>query len=64
MNEKQPPWQPKMDEDQLLNPFAPATQNSQPDGSVELSDLDEGENSGSEEAPAEAKPGEVPPANP
>jgi hypothetical protein len=63
MNEKRPPWQPKMDEDQLLNPFAPATQNSQPEEDVELPDLDEAESAESEEAPANAKPGEAPPAN-
>jgi hypothetical protein len=63
MNEKRPPWQPKMDEDQILNPFAPATQNSQPDEGVELPDLDEGESAESEDTPAKAKPGELPPAN-
>jgi hypothetical protein len=63
MNEKRPPWRPKMDEDQLFNPFAPATQNSQPDDSVELPDLEEAEGPGSDEAPAGAKPDEAPPTN-
>ena len=63
MNEKRPPWQPKIEEDQILNPFAPATQNSQPEEDVELPDLDEAEGAESEEAPAKAQPGEVKPAN-
>jgi hypothetical protein len=60
MNEKRP-WQPKVTEDEVFNPFAPATQNSQPDGSVEVPDLDEADGEDSVEVPAKATPGEVPP---
>jgi hypothetical protein len=62
MNEKQP-WQPKVPEDEVFNPFAPATQNSQPDGSVEIPDLDETDGEDSDEAPAKATPAKVPPAS-
>lgn len=45
------PWQPHMDDDRILNPFAPATDASRPIERVELEDTEE---EGEGEAAAEA----------
>jgi hypothetical protein len=51
MNERRP-WQPRVDEDQILNPFAPPTQPSQPVDEEHIELDDDGEESEGETPPA------------
>ena len=56
------PWQPHMTEDRILNPFAPATDASQPIENIEVDEEDAGEGEAAPEAAATPKAEKTPPA--
>jgi hypothetical protein len=63
------PWQPRIDEDRILNPFAPATEASQPVEDIEVQESEEQGGEGEEASDATTEPsttdvkvGKTPPA--